>query len=231
MTDQVLKVEGATKGKRRSALAGQLAKGTDMSAYEADSSGPALAGDSLKALQALAQELVDAEAEVERRVAALGRATDALADIKERRLPDLLEEHGLLKFEFVDRTTGRQYIVKLDTGWRAQLPPLRDKDGNEFPENQGKRKAIFEWFREIGLGGVIKKEMKASLGTLPDEQAVEIVSKVKEMFPTLDPGLIEDMHHSTLKAQVKRLKEKDEHVHEDIIVTPIRQAKVSDKKK
>jgi hypothetical protein len=227
----VLKVEGATKARRQSPLAGQLAtNGVDVSAYAADSSGTALPGDSLKALQALAQELIDAEGEVLRKARALQVAADALSDIQERRLPDLLEEHGLPKFEFVDKTTGNHYIIKLETGWRVQMPPLRDKDGNEFPENLEKRKRIFEWFRSIGKGGIIKKEMTVPMGLMPDGDAVAIMTKLKELYPTLDPGLTEEIHHSTLKSQVRQLKDKEETVHEDIICTPIRKAAVQNKK-
>lgn len=225
-----LKVEGATKRRVKSGADSQLASGIDTSAYEADSSGPALQADSLKALQSLAQELVDAEAEVQRRARSLSQATEALADIQEKRLPDLLEEHGLPRFEFVDRTTGDHYTIKLETGWRVQMPPLRDKDGNEFPENLEKRKAIFEWFRSIGKGGIIKKEMSVPMGLMPDAKAVEIMTAFKEANPTLDPGLTEEIHHSTLKSQVRKLKDEDEHVHEDITCTALRKAAVQRKK-
>lgn len=224
-----VKVEGATKPRRKSALDAALASGSDMSAYEADSTGPALAQDSLAALQALAQELINAEVDVIMKARALQIAQSALDDVQERRLPDLLEEYGLPKFEFIDRTTGRKYVIKLETGWRAQMPPLRDKEGNEFPENLEKRKAIFEWFREIGLGGIIKKEMSVPMGLIADEKAVEVMTKVKELFPNLDPGLTEEIHHSTLKSQVKRLKEQDKDVHKDIICTAIRKANVTQK--
>lgn len=226
----VLKVEGATKPRRRSSLAGQIAGKVDTSAYEADSDQSPVSGDSLTALQGLAQELLDREADVGRAGRKLKEAMEALEDVQERRLPDLLEEHNIPKFEFVDRTTGIRYSIKLDTNWRVSMPPMKDEDGNPLPENFAKRKNVFAWAREIGQGGSVKKNAEVALGLVSDEFAVKFITEIKKNYPNLDPAITEKIEPATLTAMVRRLLEAGKSVCEDLVVKPVRRAKVTEKK-
>lgn len=222
-------VTGATRGKAKaSALAKQYGTGAAAD-YAADSSEQAVSEDSLPALQALAEELLNEERGVADCVAALKKAVDRLADVQEKRLPDLMEKFGMEKFYFLDKTTGLRRVIKLESKWRVSMPPLKDDEGNHYPENEVKRKAIYEWFRGIGLAGIIKKDMLVPMGLVPDAVAMEIMAEFKETHPNLDPGLSEKIEPATLTAQVSRLKDAGKAVHEDIVVKPLRRAKVTNK--
>src|SRR4051812_33091449 len=155
-TEKVLRVEGSTR-RKASALAGQMATGP-VDYDPADLEGKAVAGDSLKMLQALAQELIDADKAVFDASISLQRAVSAYAEIAEVKLPDLMERHSLPKFEFYDKATDRTLIIKLESNkWRVTMPPKKDHEGNEYPGWQEKHDRIFAGLREIGLGGIIGK--------------------------------------------------------------------------
>lgn len=228
MSDSVLRVAGTTGGKRKTFLDEQLAKpGDTATAYEADDAVERpVEGDSLKALQALAQEYLTAEREVARTAADYARAQEALADVQERRLPDLMSRHSLPSFQFVDTDTGVTTTIKYESGWRVRMPPKQDEEGNPLQDNIEKRKAICQWFRDIGLGGIVRKEVKIACGLKPDAEVVALMADIQERTG-LEPGLVEDVHSSTLRAQVRRRKEKGEDVHEDIVCQPIHKATVA----
>jgi hypothetical protein len=224
---KTLKLEGATKRAAKNALAGQLASSDDAAAYAADVTEKAVSEDSLQNLRALAAELLDAAREVTRINNQLQKATARLADIQEHKLPDLMDANEIPRFDFMDSTTGTRYIIENKANWRVSMPPLRDKDGNTYPENVGKRKAIMSWFREIGLGGIIKKEVSAPLGRMRDEDVEALVTDIKSRHPELELGISEEIHPSTLKSQVRTLKDAGKDVHEDLQVTPVRTAAIT----
>lgn len=222
--DGVLRVEGATTKPTESFLQQRIGGPADESAYAADAAADErpVEGDSLAALQALAQDLLNRRKKVEDLSAEVTKANDELADVEERRLPDMMELYGLPKFEFFDATTGTTQIIKLERKWRVSMP------GNK-PENEDKRKNIFEWFRTIGLSGIIKKTMEVPMGLVSDEKAVEIVMEFKKLHPDFDPGLSEKIEAATLTSQVTKLKDAGKNVNENIKVEPLRRAAVKTK--
>lgn len=232
MTEEILKVAGSVpRTNKKSSLAGQLANASsDVSAYEGDSTSTPIEGNSLSALQALALELITKTHAVARAGQALQDALDALEEVQEHKLPDLMEAHSLPKFEFYDKTTGQTTVIKLEDKWRVTMPPLRDKEGNFYPENEQRRRDICQWFRDIGKGAVVKKELKVPMGLVSDEFALEVMTAVKAKYPDLDPGLVEDIHQKTLEAQVRRMKNDGKEIHEAIVCQPIRKATVTPKK-
>lgn len=230
MTKKVLRVTGDAGRQRTSFLDEQLATGAADTHYdESDAAERPVEGDSLKALQALAQELLASEREVARTGAEYARAVAALEDVQEHRLPDLMSRHNLPSFEFIDAATGERLTIKYENGWRVRMPPKQDEEGMPIAENLQKRKEICEWFRSINLAGIVRKEMKVSMGLLSDDLVSQIVGAFKQANPSLDPGVVEDIHASTLRAQVKRRKEKNLEVHPDIICSPIHKASVTKK--
>lgn len=230
-TEDVLTVEGASPAKRKPLLAGQLAGGNvDAAAYADDSVDEAVQGDSLAALQALAQELIAESRSVMLAARDLRDAQNRLADVAEHRLPDLMEKHNLPKFEFLDRTTGLTLVIKLESDkWRVSMPPQKDDQGNALPENAEKRKEIYDWLRTIGQAGSIKKLVEVQAGLISDEAAQALMDEITASHPTLDVGLTEKVEPATLTALVTRLLKAGKQVHEAIQVKPVRQAKVAKK--
>lgn len=225
MTKKVLRVTGDAGRQRTSFLDEQLATGAADTHYdESDAAERPVEGDSLKALQALAQELIASEREVARTGAEYARAVAALEDVQEHRLPDLMSRHNLPSFEFVDAVTGTRQTITYKNGWRVLMPPKQDEEGIPIAENLEKRRQICQWFRQIGLAGLVRKEMKVPMGLLDDALVTQIVSAFKAANPNLDPGVIEDINASTLRAQIKRRKEKNLDIHPDIICNAIHKA-------
>jgi hypothetical protein len=141
----------------------------------------------------------------------------------------MMEKNGLPKFEFLDRTTGATLIIKLESDkWRVTMPPLKDKDGEPYPNAEENRAAIFEWLRER-LGGIIDKDFKVPLGLLDDEATQALVEAFRAANPTLDPAIKEDVNQKRLQSQVTRLLKDGKTVHEALQVKAIRQAKVVSK--
>lgn len=224
-----LKISGATKAPRKSALASQFSA-KDASAYAADAERVTISGDSLQVLQAMAEELLTEERAVKTAAAELQKAIARLYDVQEVRLPNLMERVKLPKFEFYDRTTGLTLIIKFESEkWRVTLPSLKDKDGDPYPEAETKRANIYAWLREVDLGAIIDKDMTVPLGLEADDRVAEIVTAFKATFPELDPAVKEGVNQKRLQAAVSRMLKAGKAVHEDLVVQPIRRAVVNKK--
>lgn len=199
---------------------------TDYSAYEADADASRPTDDvSLDQLKAMAQEVLNAEADVARCKRDLQRAELSLYDIQCKRLPDVMERKQLPSFSFIDARGTME--MELESNWRVTMPPLKDKQGNEYAGAEEKRKAIMEWFRAIGQGGLITKEGRIPLGLMSDADVLAIFDAIRQIKEGLEPALKEEINQKRLEAQVRRLKKAGKDVHEDIVCTPVRKVSVT----
>lgn len=224
--DDTLRIEGASPTPKANPLAGAFAQGPAAYAEEDTAKAAQHNEDSIAALRALAQEMVALERDAAEKLTAATNAAKALAEIQEVRLPKLMKQFEMDRFDFIDKTTGLKRIIKFESKWRVQLPTK--KVGNQFVPDHEARKPIFQWFRDIGKGGIIKKEVVVPVGLQSDEFAAALMQVIKQHDATLDPGLSEKIEPSTLTAQISRLKDNGEDVHKDIKVEAVERAKVID---
>jgi hypothetical protein len=147
-----------------------------------------------------------------------------LADVQEKRLPDLMEKHGLTKFNFVDKTSGITRTIELINKWAVSMPAKQGKTAD--PAWMTKHAAIYEWLVSIGKGGVIKKDFVAPLGLVSDEDAAKLVEAFKATHPDIDVKLDKYVEPATLTALISTMKDAGESVSEFLQVKPRREAKV-----
>lgn len=226
MQEDVLSVKGASTPKRKTVLTEALAKKPEAAVDYGEDAGNAapVTEDTLATLKTLAQQLLDTAREVDEKEAALRAATKRHDDIAETTLPKIMEQHGLEKFEFFDTTTGLKIIIKRDDKLRVGLPTK--KVGNRWVADDEARLPVWAWLREIGQGGVIKKNIEFPVGQFPDESVAQIVALVKAQFPDIDAAVLEKVEPPTLTALVMRLRTAGQAVHEAIKVEPVKRAKV-----
>lgn len=226
--DEVLTVEGASQAPKQSALQSQLATSTvDADAFKGLIGGEPVSGDSLETLKMLAQEQVDCERALQEAMATVVRAKNALADVQEHRLPDLMEKHGLPKFNFVDKTTGLTRTIEFISKWSVSMPPKTGKTAD--PQWRTKHEAIFDWLDSIGKGSVIKRDMVAPLGLMPDTEAVAIIAKFKETNPNVDVAFQKYVEPASMTSLVSHMKDEGAEVNEFINVKPVRESRVKGK--
>lgn len=205
-------------------LAGQYAKGeVDYGAYAGVADAP-LDENSIEYLRHLAQQQMNFERVVEQKNQELTDAVANLDSIKYKKLPELMEQHGLPKFEFVDAYTNLTMVINFVDKWRVAMPTFQE--GNRFVKDQAKCKLIYEWFRGIGLGGIIKKEVKIPVALASDEFVSKLCAEIKATHPDLDMAVAEEIHSSTLTSQISKLKDAGKEVHELIKVTALKMADV-----
>jgi hypothetical protein len=198
-----------------------MPKQTDANAaYAADSDSAPPAADSLAALKHLTQTLLDRQRDCAEALKNLEAAETALADIQERKLPDMMFEHNIEKFDYVDAVTGDKYTIKYVSKWRVSMP------GRQHAEQ---REAIYAWLREIGQGGLVKKSVVVPLGLKSDEDAHSMCDNLRLQYPGVEPAISDEVAASTLTSLVSKRKDAGENVHEFINVDPIREARVTQK--
>lgn len=218
-------IEGATQPEKVSALQGQFASGAvDAAAYAGFAGEAQVTGDNLAALSAMAEELVACERNLADAMAEVVKAKNALADVQEKRLPDLMESASMDKFTFTDRTTGIKRVIELINKWAVSMPPKSGKTAD--PQWATKHEAIFNWLAEIGNGAVLKKVVEANLGLASDEVAKHVAEIIKAAEPDLEVTIEKYVEPATLTALISRMKDAGESVHEFLQVKPRREAKV-----
>lgn len=151
----------------------------------------AVAEDSLEALRGLAIELMDKERAVADAQEALDKATGELAQIKEHRLPEMLDRVEMPEFKFVDSESGATLTISVENEYHVSQP--KDKE---------QRKKGFAWLIKIGKKGIIKETVEVPVGRNASVLAKKIAAAVKKIDKTLDVGFQRKVESSTLRAAV-----------------------------
>jgi hypothetical protein len=192
-------------------------------AYEADAGLAPPDHNIRQAINFLIQELFNRRRAVDAAAAALRDAQDALADVQERRLPDMMQEMGIPangSIDHVDEYTGEHFKIKLVQGLMVSQPPVQDVS---------RRDAIYAWLRRIGQGGLIKKTATAVLGQRSDDEVAGVVADFKQAYPDIDITVADRVEAASFSKLVRTLKERGENIDENVSVTPFREARISAK--
>lgn len=177
----------------------------------------------LTRVKSLAVEMKTAEAAVARAEDALKKAKARLATIQEDLLPKLMQELELPNFTIEDRETGARIVVSLDEEIRVSIPSGGKSRGVRGPDN---RPAAYDFFRSIGLGGIIKKEIAVNVGLRGDNFVKHVVGLIQQENPDLDVGVTEKIEPATVTAEIKRLLRAGKSVPLDVFnVTQLTKAK------
>lgn len=153
--------------------------------------------DSLAKVSRLADELLERELALAEAEELVKTRKEAVRDIAERELPDLLEELGLQ--DGVKTTSG--HIV----GFKKVLNCSISED---------RREAAHGWLTENNLSGIIKRLVSVSLGKGDEAAATNAKKALQEVG--LMPGEKEWVEPATLKAQIKLLRDAGKEVPEDV---------------
>jgi hypothetical protein len=217
-------IEGKSKAPKKSVLAGALAQGKPIDYGEDAETSKPVEGVTLDALRTMCQEMLNLEAEIATRNEATKKLEKQLADLQENRLPKVMEQSQLPEFRFKDARTGIETIIRIKDDIRVQLPTM--PKGKAFVRDPEACKPLWGWFREHGMSALLIKEVVMPVRHLNDDQIGMLIAQVKELDPTLDAAVVEDINAQTLKATVKRIREEGKlQLPEAIKVTPIKQAK------
>lgn len=153
-------------------------------------------GDALARLSKLAQEQLDAEADVALAQAALARAQEKLKDVSERQIPELMADVGMANFK---TTSG--LVISVEDSVRASPPKAR-------------RDEAWAWLRANGAAGLIKRVVSIEFGKGEDDKAKTLVTDLEKKF-----DLVKDeagVHPSTLSAFVREQLKKGSQIPLDV---------------
>ncbi len=140
--------------------------------------------DDLSSIAALAQEQLDLELQIIMDTAALEAKQKKLDSVRYTQIPNLLERFGMLSFKL---TNGAEITVKKEL--RCGI-------------SEANRPAAHKWLEDTGNGGIIKTEVKVPFAKGQEDDAKRLRHILGEYGWSYTNK--SDVHHSTLKAFVKR---------------------------
>ena len=169
---------------------------------------PVSVGDAdLKKVSTLTKNMIDKGNEISDLKAKLKTAESDLKDIKEDRLPTLMQELGLS-------------LIKLDTGETLEIV------GDISPSiTKANEPGAFKWLRENGHGDLIKNEIKAVFNREQDAQAAEAIEAL-DFFYDIQATKKSGVHYQTLKAFIKEQKGKGVELPEEFTVHEWKKAEI-----
>lgn len=142
----------------------------------------------MASIERLVREQLQAEADVAAANAALERAQDRLRDVSEHRLPEAMKEAGLEE-------------LKTPAGIKVAL-----KETIHCSIAGEKKPPAFQWLRDNGFGGLIKRELKVPFGRGQDEAAEELRRELEAKYEGVSDKT--DVNPQTLSAFAReRLRE------------------------
>lgn len=131
----------------------------------------------------LANDLHEADAEIEAIQKQLDNAKDVARDLRERQLPEAMERIGALK-------------LPLSIGYEVEI---EEKIRTSVPKDNAPQ--TYSWMRENGHGHLIKREVKSDFGKGEDNVAADLAQELRERGYNV--GDKQFVHPSTLASFVK----------------------------
>ena len=172
---------------------------------------PVTVGDKeLKQVANLTKDMIAKQDKIEDLKAQLKTAGEDLKDIKEDRLPVLMQQLGL-------------EMIKLDTGEVLEI--VGDLSPSITMANQA---AAFKWLRDNGHGDLIKNKITAVFNREQDAQAAEAIEAL-DFFYDIQADKKSEVNYQTLKAFVKEQKGKGVELPESIGVHEWKKAEIKTK--
>jgi hypothetical protein len=163
---------------------------------------------SLEKIASLASDLLRLESRIEATKQNLKTIEAMYRRIAEVELPEAMDAADVKEFRMND---GRRISVGMDV--HAGIPKAREQEA-------------FEWLRENGFDGIIKRDISIKFGKGDDAAASRTLALLSQ--EGLEPENKEAIHHSTLKAFVRELIEEGHEVPLDLFGAYIvRRAKVA----
>jgi hypothetical protein len=154
--------------------------------YAADIADVKPGSNSLAALTDLAQQQMQAEAEVARLESELKAANARLREISEQTLPDAMYEIGMSEFTLADGTT-----IKIKSDLTLSVP-------------KNKKAEVANWLETVGEGGLVKQLAVIDLGKgkSAESAAEQIRSFANDLGIGCEVGV--DVNTTSLKAVLRR---------------------------
>ncbi len=154
--------------------------------------------DGLAELADLAEQLVLAEKEAEKRRKALKAAENAVVLLAEKEIPQLIEELGMpIPPEGLKIPTRRGFSIVVKESVKIECPKYR------MP-------ALVRWLDENGEAGMVKRQISLAFNREQSEEAARLRDELSGKYPAVESK--ETVHAQTLGAWVRRRLEAGEEV-------------------
>ena len=163
----------------------------------------------LKQISILAQEQMDAEAEVARAEQNLKAAQDKLKNIAEFRLPELMDSIGMSEFTLKD-------------GSKVQV-----KESLHASIAIANQPSAFGWLAEIKQDNLIKRKFEIEFGRDQEEWAKQFQKELNDRDDPLNWKCKRSVHPQTLSAFVREQLENGIEIPQSITVVRQRTSKIS----
>jgi len=167
----------------------------------------------LAQISTLVEEYLKIDAECEEIEAQLKKKKAHRMKLQDGDIPELMNKVGMKKFALTDGTE-----VEIKPTIRASI-------------TEATKPKVFKWLRENGHGAMIKTILQISVAPGQEKEVQKLLGlKVMDSFP--DRKLGGDIHAQTLKAFIKKEKEKDKSFPMSLFnAVEIDQAKIKSPKK
>ena len=156
--------------------------------FEEDAKALTVSDNSLASVADLAKEAIAIEDDIKALEETLAEKKEALRKLTDERIPDVLGEIGMAKFEMTDGS-----IIEVKPFYSASIPADR-------------RGEAYEWLRAHGYDDIIKNTVSVQFGRGEDDAAGELISNIRQQG--LLPEQAEKIESQTLKAWVREMVEK-----------------------
>jgi hypothetical protein len=156
--------------------------------FEEDAKALRVSDNSLASVAELAKDALAIEDDIKALEETLAEKKEALRKLTDERIPDVLGEIGMAKFEMTDGS-----IIEVKPFYSASIPVDR-------------RGEAYEWLRAHGYDDIIKNTVSVQFGRGEDDAAGDLINKIRQQG--LLPEQAEKIESQTLKAWVREMVEK-----------------------
>jgi hypothetical protein len=153
-----------------------------MTGYDKFKSAPTT--DQLSQLSTLVRQMHDAELELAKAESELAIRKDALREVAEKQIPELMAQVGIKTFE-----TSDGFVVSIKKTYTA-APTVAQRD------------EAYDWLEQHGHGGLVKRTVEVGFGVKQGAEAAALMDKLRKDFE--DVRGERKVESATLRAWVRQ---------------------------